>query len=66
MVVSSPAIVDGVAYVGSYDHLVYAIGVPSEGTNQQDMIQVIVVVLSVVAVLIVVAALVVLFHRRKQ
>jgi outer membrane protein assembly factor BamB len=26
MVVSSPAIANGVAYVGSYDHFVYAIG----------------------------------------
>jgi outer membrane protein assembly factor BamB len=29
MVVSSPAVANGVVYVGSYDHLVYAFGSPN-------------------------------------
>jgi hypothetical protein len=28
MILSSPAVVDGVVYVASYDHVIYAIGLP--------------------------------------
>jgi hypothetical protein len=30
MVVSSPAVANGVVYFGSYDHVIYAVGTPSE------------------------------------
>jgi heme/copper-type cytochrome/quinol oxidase subunit 2 len=66
MIVSSPAVVDGVVYVGSYDHLVYAVGVPSTEAATQNSSSFIVVLLSVVAVLIVVAVLAVWLYRRNS
>ena len=40
MVVTSPSIVNGIAYIGSYDHLVYAIGeyIPNPNTYEVSFI----------------------------
>jgi cytochrome oxidase assembly protein ShyY1 len=52
--------------VGSYDHLVYAIGVPIKEKATQNSSSFIVVLLSVVAVLIVVTVLAVWLYRRNS
>jgi predicted transporter len=66
MVVSSPAVVNGVVYVGSYDHLVYAIGA-SEQTSKSEPTSLLLVAILVVIVLVLLITFLGLFlYRRKH
>ena len=65
MVVSSPAIANGIIYVGSYDHLVYAFG--SSPTTQIDSepIPTSIIVLLIIITILVVGLLVVVVYKKK-
>ncbi|TRZ48138.1 MAG: hypothetical protein D4S01_10915, partial [Dehalococcoidia bacterium] len=64
MVVSSPAVANGIVYVGSYDHLVYAFG-PSPSA-QIYSIPPSIILLLIMAILLVVGLLAVAIYRRKH
>jgi outer membrane protein assembly factor BamB len=61
---SSPAIANGVLYVGSYDHKVYAIG---SSTSESDTpMNTYYLIAVVIAVIIVVAAVVLVLNKRHK
>ncbi len=64
-VVSSPAVVNGVLYVGSYDHFVYAIGAINNTQDQTGYPTMLIMILTVglIAVLIVVG---ILYWRKRK
>ena len=59
---SSPAIANGVLYVGSYDHKIYAIGESQTGSGIP--MTTYYLIAAVIAVIIVVVAAVLVFKRR--
>jgi hypothetical protein len=66
-VVSSPAIVNGVLYVGSYDHMVYAIGTWQNSEEPTSLFLAnLPLIFAVAAVVIIVGLSVALLYRRKH
>jgi len=63
-VVSSPSIANGVVYVGSYDHFVYAIGSVAGQPSEPASLWIVWVAAAVVVVLAV-AAIILLVKRRR-
>jgi hypothetical protein len=68
MVVSSPAVANGVVYVGSYDHLVYAFGSPpntqpSTPTSKFPSLEALTLI---IAIALVVALISAVAYRRKR
>jgi len=67
MVVSSPTVANGVVYVGSYDHLVYALGA-LQGSQEsgEDILQSAVSIALVMVALTIAIVGIVVFYRRKR
>ena len=66
MVVSSPAVANGIVYVGSFDHVVYAFGVPEDKEARSVFPSFTFLLFLVLVVLLVAAALAVVLYRRKH
>jgi hypothetical protein len=66
MVVSSPAVANGIVYVGSYDHLVYAFGPPHIIPTIPELPSLIVLSLFIVTILLAALLLAVALYRRKH
>jgi outer membrane protein assembly factor BamB len=67
MVVSSPAVANGIVYIGSYDHMVYAFG-PSQSSQAftPTIPNLTALIVLLLIVLLAVAVLAVAFYRRKH
>jgi outer membrane protein assembly factor BamB len=66
MVVSSPAVADGIVYVGSYDHFIYAFGPSPSTQTYTTSIPTSIILLLIVSTILAVGLLAVIIYRRNR